>query len=241
MPDNGIVVLIPTYNERDTIGSLIDAALALGSEYRVIVIDDQSPDGTGAIVAERAQRSPDRIDLLSRPQKEGIGPAYIAGMTAALASNARFIATMDADLSHDPQDLPRLRSALDDADLALGSRYVPGGATEGWPRYRQLLSRFGGAYSRFALGIDIADPTGGFKMYRRDALASLDLPSLRSDGYVFQIETTYLIAQSGRRVVEVPITFVDRIAGKSKLSRRIVLEAMGSVWRLRFAHWRTSR
>jgi dolichol-phosphate mannosyltransferase len=228
-----VVVVIPTYNERENIGTLVPQVLALGPEYRVLIVDDNSPDGTGKLADELADENPDRIRVLHRPAKRGIGPAYVAGFRAALATDAVLIAEMDADRSHDPADLARLVGETARADLVIGSRYLPGGQTIGWPLRRRLLSRFGGLYARTILGAPISDLTGGFKVFRRQALASLDLDSLRSDGYAFQIETTYRLLRRGFTVVEVPIVFTDRIAGASKLSRRIVFEAMLVVWRLR--------
>jgi glycosyltransferase involved in cell wall biosynthesis len=239
-PGSQISVVIPTYNERESLPSLIPDILALGSNYRIIVVDDNSPDGTGAIADALAAQYPGRIDVVHRPRKEGIGPAYVAGFQAALAQSPDYVATMDADHSHSPADLARMARRAADADLVLGSRYVSGGRTRGWPWYRQAISRLGGLYARLVLGVPIADLTGGFKVYQRDALASLDLCEIESDGYVFQIETTYRLLQTGRHVVEEPITFTDRYAGKSKLSRRIVLEATFMVWRLRWERFRGS-
>jgi dolichol-phosphate mannosyltransferase len=200
----------------------------------VLIVDDSSPDGTGELADELAAAHPCRVDVMHRPSKEGIGRAYLDGFRWALARPFARIATMDADFSHDPADLLRLRDATREAELVLGSRYVAGGSTEGWPAGRKLLSWSGGKYARLVLGVPIADLTGGFKMYRREALATLPLETIRSDGYVFQIETTYRVWEQGRRVVEIPIRFTDRVAGKSKLSRKIVLEAIVVVWRLRF-------
>jgi dolichol-phosphate mannosyltransferase len=229
-----ITVVIPTYNERENIQTLIPAVLALGDGYRVIVVDDNSPDGTGTVAENLAAASRGRVCVVHRPAKQGIGPAYRAGFRRALTERTELIATMDADHSHQPADLARLVAVVADADLVLGSRYVAGGSTRGWPLYRRGISRLGGLYARVVLGVGISDLTGGFKVYRRQTLEALDLDRIRSDGYVFQIETTYRAFQLGYRVVEVPIAFVDRVAGKSKLSRRIVAEAVVTVWRLRF-------
>ena len=229
-----ILVIIPTYNEQPNIATLIEAILELGAAYSVLVVDDSSPDGTGETVEAIARVVPVQVSVLHRARKEGIGQAYIAGFRRALISDASLFVTMDADFSHDPEDVPRLVQTSETADLVLGSRYVPGGSTEGWPAARRLLSKVGGRYARLVLGVPIADLTGGFKVYNRKALEALDLETLRSDGYVFQIETTDRIWQAGLRIREVPIRFVDRVAGKSKLSRRIVLEAIVVVWRLRF-------
>lgn len=229
-----VVVVIPTYNERENLPRVVTETLALGPQYRVIVVDDNSPDGTGDLADELASQYPGRIEVIHRAEKQGIGPAYVAGFKRALATDARIIVTMDADHSHDPAALPALVAATERADLVLGSRYVPGGATVGWPFHRQLLSRFGGRYARVILGVPINDMTGGFKAYRRETLARLDLDHLQADGYGFQIETTWRVLQNNGRVTEVPITFSDRIAGASKISRRIVVEAALLVWRLRF-------
>lgn len=230
-----IVVVIPTYNERENIQWLVPEVLAVDPRIRIAIVDDNSPDGTGAAADVLSTAHPGRVDVLHRPAKSGIGPAYVAGFQHALRLRPRLVAQMDADHSHQPEDLRRLIDAAQDADLVLGSRYVPGGATRGWPIHRRAMSRFGGLYARVILGVHVRDLTGGFKVYRAATLASLDLPSLQADGYVFQIETTYRTIKRGFRVVEVPITFTDRIAGKSKLSRGIVVEAMLKVWRLRFA------
>ncbi len=232
-----ITVVIPTYNERANLGPLVRDLLALRPDLSILVVDDNSPDGTGRVADELAV-STGRLSVLHRPAKAGIGPAYVAGLGAALAGEAGRIVCMDADGSHRPVDLPRLLDALDHADVALGSRYVDGGGTEGWPLHRRLLSRFGGTYARLLLGVPITDLTGGFKAYRREALARLDLAAIRSDGYAFQIETTWQALRRGLTVVEVPITFTDRVAGRSKLSRRIIAEAVWTVLRLRWRSWR---
>jgi dolichol-phosphate mannosyltransferase len=232
--DQQVTVIIPTYNERENLASLVTEVLALGSGLRVIVVDDNSPDGTGALANQLATETPGRITVLHRPKKDGIGPAYVAGFTTALETDAEFVATMDADHSHSPADLPRLVKRAKNADLVLGSRYIEGGSTHGWPLIRKLISRLGGIYARLVLGVPVSDLTGGFKVYKRATLAALDLDAIQSDGYVFQIETTYRTLKSGFNVVEEPISFNDRYAGKSKLSRMIVLEAMFVVWKLRF-------
>jgi dolichol-phosphate mannosyltransferase len=231
--DVPVSVVVPTYNEAESIATLIERVVLLGDRYRVLVVDDSSPDGTAAVVRSIADRFPGRVELISRPKKEGIGRAYVAGFRHVLQNNAQLIAQMDADLSHNPTDLARLVEAVVKADLVLGSRYVAGGDTRGWPRHRRLISKVGGRYARLVLGVPIRDLTGGFKVYRRTALEALDIDAITSDGYVFQIETTYKTLLNGFRVVEVPIQFVDRVAGKSKLSRRIVLEATLVVWKLK--------
>jgi dolichol-phosphate mannosyltransferase len=231
---------MPTYNERENLTTLIPEIMTIGANYRIIVVDDNSPDRTGELADRLALDFPGRITVLHRPKKEGIGPAYLAGFREALNTDTDLIAQMDADHSHSPADLPRLVKKAASADLVLGSRYVPGGSTYGWPAHRKLISRLGGAYARSVLGVPIADLTGGFKVYKRPTLAALNLDVIRSDGYVFQIETTYQTLKAGFCVAEEPISFVDRHAGKSKLSRMIVLEAMLVVWRLRFERNRHS-
>jgi dolichol-phosphate mannosyltransferase len=233
--DPRVLVVVPTYNERPNLPDLVRRILDLGPNYGILVVDDGSPDGTGAVAEDLAAAHPGRVAVLHRPRKEGIGPAYLAGFRQALTGDADLIAQMDADHSHDPADLARLVSAAlaDGADLVVGSRYAPGGGTEGWSAWRRWLSRAGCRYAQLALGLPIADLTGGFKVWRRDALTRLDLAAVAADGYGFQIETTVRALRAGARVVEVPITFHERAAGRSKLSRRIVAEAALLVWRLR--------
>jgi dolichol-phosphate mannosyltransferase len=225
-------IVVPTYNEADNIVELIPRLLAL-PRFRILVVDDGSPDGTGALVAGFAEQSP-RVGLLSRPGKMGLGSAYIAGFRRALAEGAEFIFEMDADFSHDPCYLPELLAAAEaGADLALGSRYVRGGGTTDWGLGRQLISRGGNLYAGIILGLRIADATGGFRCYRRRVLETLDLARVRSNGYAFQVEMAYRTRQAGFRITEVPIIFPDRRVGRSKMSRRIVVEALINVWRLR--------
>jgi dolichol-phosphate mannosyltransferase len=225
-------VIVPTYNEADNIGQLIPQILA-HPRCRVLVVDDGSPDGTGAIVEEIARNEP-RVGLLSRPGKLGLGTAYIAGFRRALAEGAQFIIEMDADFSHDPRYLPALiAAAVGDNDLVLGSRYVRGGGTTDWGLARKLISRGGNLYAGIILGLPVADSTGGFRCYRRSVLEAIDLDAVRSNGYAFQIEMVYRARAAGARIGEVPIIFPDRRVGKSKMSRRIVVEALINVWRLR--------
>ena len=233
-----LTVVIPTYNERENLSALLPRVLVLGPGYRVIVVDDNSPDGTGALADEFAALYPDRIEVLHRRAKEGLGAAYVAGLHLALERGSDLIATMDADHSHDPSDLPRLAAAAREADVAIGSRYAPGGGTQGWPWHRRFLSRFGGRYARAVLGVPINDLTGGYKVFRRETLAALGLEAIQSDGYAFNIEVTYRAWRRGARVAEVPIVFTDRVIGVSKLSRQIILEAMVVVWRLRLGQGR---
>jgi len=228
-----VTVVVPTYNERPNLEELARRVLALGPAYALLVVDDASPDGTGELAEALAAANPDRVAALHRPRKEGIGPAYRAGFARALEAGTPLVAQMDADLSHDPADLPRLAAAAEEADLVIGSRYTAGGGTAGWSAWRRWLSRAGCAYARAVLGVEVTDLTGGFKVWRRETLAALDLDRIAADGYGFQIETTTRALRAGARVVEVPITFRERVAGRSKLSRRIVGEAALLVWRLR--------
>lgn len=226
-------VVIPTYNERENISALLPQILEL-PRFRILVVDDSSPDGTAEVVAEMAAREP-RVALLSRPGKLGLGTAYIAGFRRALADGAAFIFEMDADFSHNPRYLPELLAAAESRfDLVLGSRYVPGGGTADWGVIRQLISRGGNLYARAILGLPVMDATGGFRCYRRRVLETVDLGGVHSNGYSFQIEMAYRALRAGFRVGEVPIIFPDRRVGHSKMSRRIVLEALITVWRLRF-------
>ena len=206
----------------------------LGPDDRVLVIDDSSPDGTGEL-ADRLAAELGFVDVLHRPRKEGLGPAYLAGFRRALAAGAELIVEMDCDFSHDPADVPRLLDAADQADLVLGSRYVPGGGIENWGLVRRLISSGGSLYARLLLGVPVRDLTGGFKVFRREALEAIPLNRVHSRGYAFQIELTYRAIRRGFRVVEVPIRFVDREVGGSKMSRAIVLEAIWKVPLLRLA------
>jgi dolichol-phosphate mannosyltransferase len=228
--DAEIWLIIPTYNEASNLERIVHAAQAqldrvAPGRYRILVVDDNSPDGTGTIADSLAAQSP-AIEVLHRPGKSGLGQAYLAGFALALAGTARLVIEMDADFSHDPSYLPRLLEAAEDADLVLGSRYVAGGGVRDWGLVRRLMSRGGGLYARTILGIGVRDLTGGFKCIRREVLEAIDLPSVRAEGYVFQIEVTYRAVLAGFRVTEIPIVFADRKAGESKMSSRIALEAM---------------
>jgi dolichol-phosphate mannosyltransferase len=230
---NDATVCLPTYNERENLEKMVRALEPHG--VRVLVVDDNSPDGTGEI-ADRLAAELDFVSVLHRPQKEGLGPAYLAGFRQALADGAAYVLELDCDFSHDPADVPRLLAACEaGADLALGSRYVPGGGTENWGLTRRIVSWGGSFYARVLLGVRIRDLTGGFKCFRRAVLETLDLDAIHSKGYAFQIETTYRVLRKGFRVVEVPIRFVDRTEGHSKMSRAIVLEAVWKVPLLRLA------
>lgn len=234
-PERGPVwVVLPTYNEATSIERLVAATRAkLPASAQVLIVDDNSPDGTGEIAARLAEEE-DAIHCLHRPEKEGLGPAYIAGFRQALAGGAGLIVEMDADFSHEPAYLPRLLEAAERADLVIGSRYVPGGGVSDWGRLRRAISRGGSAYARFVLGVDVRDLTGGFKCFRREVLEAIDLSAVRARGYAFQVEMTYRAIELGFDVVEVPIVFRDREAGTSKMSRSIVLEAIWRVPMLRF-------
>jgi len=206
----------------------------LGPDDRVLVIDDNSPDGTGEL-ADRLAAELEAVEVLHRPRKDGLGPAYLAGFRRALELGAELVVEIDCDFSHDPADVPRLLAAAGDADLVLGSRYVPGGSVENWGAVRRAISAGGSLYARLLLGVPVRDLTGGFKCYRRAVLETIDLDAIRSRGYAFQIETTYRALRRGFRVREVPIRFVDREIGGSKMSRSIVLEAVWKVPLLRLA------
>jgi dolichol-phosphate mannosyltransferase len=226
MPDPAKTWLVlPTYEEASNVKQITAAALEhLPAGAQVLIVDDSSPDGTGEIAA-RIAAGTEAVTVLHRGRKEGLGPAYVAGFRTALAAGAELVAQMDADFSHDPADLPRLIAATSDADLVLGSRYAAGGRVEEWGGLRRAVSRGGSAYARAALGVDVADLTGGFKVFRRAVLEEIGLETIESLGYAFQVETTFRAIRAGFRVVEVPITFRDREVGKSKMSKRIVLEA----------------
>jgi len=228
-------VCLPTYNERENLASMLEAlGKVLGPDDRVLVVDDGSPDGTGELADQLASEL-SFVDVLHRLVKEGLGPAYVAGFREALARGAELVLEMDCDFSHDPADVPRLIAAAADADLVLGSRYVPGGHVQNWGSLRRFVSAAGSLYARVLLGVRVRDLTGGFKCYRRAVLESIDLDALSSRGYAFQIETTYRAIRAGFRVLEVPITFVDREVGTSKMSGGIVLEAIWKVPALRAA------
>jgi dolichol-phosphate mannosyltransferase len=228
------VLCLPTYNERENLESMIrELGRVLDtSTDRVLVIDDGSPDGTGEIADRLAAELP-WVSVLHRESKEGIGPAYIAGFRWALAEGAQLVLEMDCDFSHTPADVPRLIEAADDVDLALGSRYAPGGGTENWGLVRRFVSRGGCLYAQILLGMRVRDLTGGFKCFRREALEAIDLGALSAHGYAFQIETTYRVRRAGLRIAEVPITFVERRAGASKMTGSIVAEAIWKVPLLR--------
>ena len=226
------LVILPTYNERENLPNIVSAILAQGEHFDVLVVDDNSPDGTGQLADELAAEDP-RVSVIHREGKLGLGTAYVAGFKWALAGGYDFIFEMDADFSHDPADLPRMLAAAQDADVALGSRWVPGGGAPNWSWLRVFISRGGSIFSRLVLGLSIADLTSGFKCFRRHVLADLNLDGIGSNGYAFQVEVNYLCVRKGYRVVEVPIVFVDRRVGKSKMSGGIVAEAMVMVVKTR--------
>jgi dolichol-phosphate mannosyltransferase len=232
-------LILPTFDEAENIELIVGAALevlraAAPEGFHILVVDDDSPDGTGRI-ADRLALEHDEVDVLHRTVREGLGPAYIAGFQHALTNGASFVFEMDSDFSHDPADLARLLAAVRDegADLALGSRYVPGGAVRDWGIVRRIISRGGSLYAAVILGLPVRDLTGGFKCFRAEVLRAIDLPSVQAHGYAFQVELTNRTIRGGFRVVEVPITFRDRLRGKSKMSTKIALEAMVLVPRLR--------
>ena len=229
------LIIIPTYNEKENLGPLLEAIYEIRPDIHVLVVDDNSPDGTGQLVAEWAEapQYEGRLFLLRRAGKLGLGTAYIAGFRWALARSYRRILEMDADFSHNPRYLPDLLAAAEEADLVLGSRYVPGGGVKNWGFWRRFLSRGGSLYARVLLGLPYQDLTGGFECFRRGVLESTGLGAARSNGYSFQIELTYRAHCKGFKIKEVPIVFEDREVGKSKMSKHIFLEAVLMVWKLR--------
>jgi dolichol-phosphate mannosyltransferase len=230
---NPALLCIPTYNERENIESIVRAVLEADGRTDVLVVDDASPDGTGEL-ADALARQSSRVHVLHRAGKAGLGRAYLAAFRWGLERGYRFLLEMDADWSHHPRYLPSLLDrAASDADLVLGSRWVPGGGTLNWGLGRRLISKGGSLYARLVLGLPIRDLTGGFKCFRAEVLRAIDLDSVHSTGYAFQIELTYRAIRRGFRVVEVPIVFEDRRVGQSKMSRAIVLEALFMVWKIR--------
>jgi dolichol-phosphate mannosyltransferase len=231
-------LILPTYNEAENIGPLVLAALGVLADcapdgHRILVVDDGSPDGTGDL-ADALAAEHDAVEVLHRTERAGLGPAYLAGFAHALQSGAGYVLEMDSDFSHDPMDIARLLAAVrGGADLALGSRYVDGGGVEDWPLLRRIVSQGGSWYARTVLRLGVRDLTGGFKCFRREVLEAIDLPSVQSAGYGFQVELTYRAVQRGFTVVEVPIVFRDRVVGQSKMSWRIAAEAMWLVPALR--------
>lgn len=226
------LVIIPTYNEKDNIEPMLEKLLALPYGLDVLIVDDNSPDGTAALV-EAFQKKSDRVHLLKRPGKMGLGSAYRDGFRYALSHGAQYIFEMDADFSHDPNAIGEFLHHVEDADVVLGSRYLHGVTVVNWPLSRLILSYSANMYTRIITGLPLADSTGGFKCFRRRALESIPLDRVRSEGYSFQIEMSFRLWKKGFRIKEIPIVFVDRRAGVSKMSRKIIWEAAGLVWRLR--------
>ena len=230
------LICLPTYDERENLGPMVQAILAAVPQVEILVVDDNSPDGTGRLADEIAAREP-RVHVLHRAGKEGLGKAYLAAFAWALARDHGLVLEMDCDFSHDPRYLPGMIEAAERADLVLGSRYVKGGGTVNWGLLRKLISRGGSLYARAILGLRVRDLTGGFKCFRREVLEAIDLPTVESTGYAFQIELTFRAVRRGFRVEEIPIVFEDRRVGHSKMSRRIVLEALKRVWSIRFSRF----
>ena len=228
---SGTLVTIPTYNERDNLPQVVERLMSLPLPVDMLVVDDSSPDGTGQLADQMAEANK-RLHVLHRQYKEGLGRAYCAGFQWALEHNFEFVFEMDGDLSHNPADIPAFLEAVQNADLVLGSRYSNGIRVINWPLNRLMLSLMAAKYVRVITGMPFTDPTGGFKCFRRKTLQSLDLENVRSNGYSFQIEMTHKIWRQGLRVVEVPIIFTDRFQGRSKMSGKIVEEALLMVWRL---------
>src|SRR4051794_1962705 len=242
MPAPAAWLILPTYDEAENIEAIVTASLAVLREaapdaHRILVVDDGSPDGTGAI-ADRLAAEHDAVEVLHRTTREGLGPAYLAGFRRALDGGATHVLEMDSDFSHDPADLARLLAAAAEADLVLGSRYVPGGGVTDWGLVRRFVSRGGSWYAQRVLGLRVHDLTGGFKCFRREVLEAIDLPTVRSRGYAFQVELTHRAVRAGFRVVELPIVFRDRQLGKSKMSWRIALEAL---WLVPLLRWGAER
>ncbi len=234
-----LMVIVPTYNEAPNIERLLQTLFGLGLPgLRVLVVDDNSPDGTGTLAEELGQsRYPGQVEVLHRPGKLGLGTAYIAGFQHALSRGATYIVEMDADFSHDPSVVKKFLEAMENADVAVGSRYVVGGSLDAsWKLIRRIISKGGSIYSRAVLGLKVHDTTAGFKMFRREVLERLPLERVRSNGYCFQVEMAYLCQKYRFRVTEVPIHFTDRVAGTSKMSAGIALEAAWKVWQIRFRY-----
>ncbi len=227
-----VLVVIPTYNEAENIEEIIKKSLSVSPNVEILVVDDGSPDGTGDIVDKISKENP-RVHLLRRPGKMGLGSAYVTGFKYALENGYEWVIEMDADFSHDPKDIPRFLELAKENDLVIGSRYTNGISVVNWPIKRLLLSYFANVYARIVTGVPIKDFTGGFKCFKRRVLEAIDLDGIMSDGYAFQIEMNYHAWKKGFKVKEMPIIFVERRAGKSKMSKRIIWEALWLVWKLR--------
>ena len=226
------LIIIPTYNELDNLPKLLPEVLSKNEEINILIVDDNSPDGTAAFV-ENEMKNNDRIHLVKRSSKQGLGTAYIAGFKYALQNNFELIFEMDADFSHDPKEIPKFLEEIKNSDLVIGSRYINGVNVINWPMRRLLLSSFANVYTRIITGMPIHDATGGFKCFRRKVLESINLDQVRSNGYAFQIEMNFKAWKKGFNVKEIPIIFVDRMKGQSKMSKKIVREAVTMVWKLR--------
>jgi dolichol-phosphate mannosyltransferase len=226
------IVIVPTYNEAENIANLIDKIFSVDSNLNILVIDDNSPDGTAEIVKRISEKDP-RVHLIQRPRKLGLGTAYIEGFKYALANGYEAIFEMDADFSHNPEDIPRFLDALEDADLVIGSRYLTGVNVINWPLRRLMLSYFANLYTRIITGMPVRDATGGYKCFRAEALKKIDLDKIKTNGYGFQIEMNFRFWAKGFRVKEIPIVFVDRRNGVSKMNKKIILEAVFLVWKLK--------
>lgn len=233
-----LTVVIPTYNEAQNLPDLVDCLLNLPIEkINLLIVDDDSPDGTGIVADNLSHKFPSQLFVIHRKGKQGLGSAYLCGFNQALEASSDFIAQMDADFSHPPQLLLSLQDALDSSDIALGSRYIPGGGIDqNWPLWRRNLSEFGNLYSRVILRLPIMDATGGLKMWKREVLAHMPLHRVRSNGYAFQVEMSYIAYLLGYRFSEIPFYFVDRYQGKSKMSLKIQLEAAIRVWQMRYEY-----
>jgi dolichol-phosphate mannosyltransferase len=238
LADTPFTIVIPTFNEAENLSSLVSALLSLGMPgMTVMIVDDNSPDGTGEIADRLAASNPDRVIAVHRPGKGGLGQAYLHGFAVALEGAAAAVGQMDADFSHPPEKWPELVAALENAELVVGSRYIPGGSVDrSWPRWRKWLSAFGNFYARTILGLPLNDVTGGFRLYRRDLLQRMPLDRVQSNGYVFQVEMAWLAHLCGADFAEVPIYFADRRWGTSKMSLRIQLEAAVRVWLVKFGY-----
>jgi dolichol-phosphate mannosyltransferase len=231
-----VLIVSPTYNESKNISKLIKNIFATDPSYHILIVDDNSPDGTAAIVEEIQKDNPN-VNLAKRPGKAGLGSAYCYGFTWAIKQKYDIIVQMDADLSHNPEDIPDMIKKLNDNDLVIGSRYADGISVVRWPLRRLVLSYGANVYSRIVTGISVCDLTGGFKVWRRQVLENIELETIKSQGYSFQIEMNYRTKKKGYRVIEHPIIFIDRTIGESKMSKFVMFEAMYMVWRLRFSRW----
>ncbi len=227
------IVIIPTYNEKENIRHIISKILEVEPDFEILVVDDKSPDGTGQIVKDM-QKDNSRIHIIERNGKMGLGSAYVVGFKFAVQNSYDFVVQMDADFSHNPESIPQLVKRLDDYDLVIGSRYVDGISVVNWPLSRLFLSYFANIYARIVTGVPVNDLTGGFKCIKRNVLETINLDEINADGYGFQIEVNFLAHEKGFKIVEVPIIFIDRRAGTSKMSKKIIWEAFWLVWKLRF-------